>query len=213
MQQTPDAAAQTAARIAALQQQIAALQHMQTALQTAQRQHGSIAAQCAADALQVIDTAAQQHSGIVALPLPAVPFFIQRGISDIYGSFISNAVMTAAAEQYTDALHIVGYGSIGSSTAAARLPHRSVADNAKRYGLKIPAAFNCRICGSSDIDICHNIPRAMLGNLTRDNLRIDCAACNRRQRDILPAASIAVLQYYTLVIDISDRALLEYLTD
>ena len=177
----------------------------QTMQQTKKQTAVQTAARYAADALQLIDT-----DGIVKLPLPCVPFFVQRGSSDIYGSFLQYAVMTAAAAQYADAVYIENYGSFGSSTAAARLPHRSIAENAKKYGLKIPAAFNCRICGSCDVDICHNIPRAMLGNLTRENLRIDCAACNRRQRDIIAADAVKMLQRYTLVIDISDRALYDY---
>ena len=136
---------------------------------------------------------------------------VSKGIVDVYGTFVQSAIMDAMHTQYPTPVVLYGVGSFGGSSAFQRLPHRSVSDNARRYGLgTIPTDYICKICSGKTIDICHNIPRSVGGNLTRDNLFLGCATCNRIIRDILTPSLCIALSAYTIDVDISMRAFIAY---
>lgn len=147
----------------------------------------------------------------IAVPLPMLSMLTARATTDSFGAFIADAVYTAVAQQYKRAVYVDGFGSFGGSTAFKRLPHRALAENARRFSLSYnSAATVCAVCGTAAADICHKIPRSASGNLTTDNLFIGCAACNRLQRDSMRLDMITALYQYTVVIDVSARAMKRY---
>ena len=163
-----------------------------------------------ADAIAAAAVDVDTARAAVTLPLPTIALLTPRGAVDAYGAFIADAVRAAVARQYAAPVNVDGVGAFGGASAFARLPHRAVIDNARRYGVAPAPAFVCNVCGGRDVDICHGIPRIMAGALTAYNLRLDCARCNRIVRDILPPAAVLRLYAYTVTINIGAAALRAY---
>jgi hypothetical protein len=164
-----------------------------------------------ADAIAAAAVDVDTARAIVTLPLPVIALLTPRGAVDAFGAFIAYSIRAAVARQYPAPVNVDNVGAFGGASAFARLPHRSVTDNARRYGVApAPVPFICNHCNGRAVDICHGVPRSMAGALTAYNLRLDCAACNRLTRDIVTPAAIAALYAYTVTIDIGAAALRDY---
>lgn len=152
------------------------------------------------------------------VPIILINKFITPGNFDTIGLYIADNIISDYARRYHDEILLtdnagVIVGCIGGATAFNHLPHRAVIDNARRYGLDMPAGYTCPNCGGTRVAICHRIPRAYGGNLSPHNLYIDCSHCNARQRDVLtPGQVIALLPFY-VVVDISPRAVINWVNN
>ena len=137
---------------------------------------------------------------------------------DVLGEYMQRAIDTAMHSQYhdelilTDASNVI-VGSIGGIHAFKHLPHRSLRDNATRYGITIPGIFECALCKYTKLALCHRIPRSYGGNLSPHNLYADCARCNSLQRNILTPQQITALLPYSLDIDISIKSITAFINE
>lgn len=136
---------------------------------------------------------------------------------DALGVYMHHAILDAYASKYP-VDYVISYdglivGSIGGDTAFRHLPHRSVSDNSKRYGLELPTAPQCATCNSSKLAICHKIPRIYGGNLSPHNLYVDCSVCNSKQREILTPLQLLALLPYWVNIRLDKTTITDYLRE
>jgi len=133
---------------------------------------------------------------------------------DALGIYLQTHIHDAFVEQYPDDVLLIDdvgiiVGSFGGASAFKHLPHRSIADNATRYGIE-HVTVQCTTCNTDKLAICHRIPRAYGGNLSPHNLYLGCALCNARQRDVLTPQQLYALLPYAIHIPFSTVSMLDY---
>lgn len=151
------------------------------------------------------------------IPLILINRLVQRASNfDVLGNYLEHHVYEAFTRKYPNEIiivdnHDVIVGSFGGATSFSHLPHRSVVDNAKRYGLDDRISPTCSLCGCEKLAICHRIPRVYGGNLSPHNLYLDCSLCNAKQRDVLTPTQIIALLPYHVDVPLSTQFILAYI--